>query len=59
MARVLTHCPTDGRTVPTGHRMTDTQLAATQARYAFRCSACGGIHQWTRIDAWLEASTRV
>jgi hypothetical protein len=59
MARVLTRCPTQGSIVPTGHRMTEAQLTAAQARYAFRCSACGYIHQWTRPDAWLEASARV
>ena len=54
MARVLTKCPKSGASVPTGHHMTDTQFAAASAKYAFRCSACGEIHQWVRADAWVE-----
>jgi hypothetical protein len=58
MARVLTTCPTEGRAVPTGHRMTPAQLDAAKLQYAFRCAACGEVHQWTCKDAWVEERHR-
>ena len=56
MARVLVQCPVRERPAPTGYWMNPTQFAAAGARYAFRCAACGEIHQWMREDAWLEGT---
>ena len=57
-ARVLIKCPATERTVPTGFRMTEAKLELSDARYAFRCAACGSVHQWVRSDAWIELSHR-
>lgn len=54
MARVLMNCPAEERAVPTGQRMTESQLASAGGLYGFRCIACNGIHQWRRDDVWLE-----
>ena len=58
MARVLVKCPVTERPVPTGFRMTEAKLEVAEAKYAFRCAACGTIHQWVRSDAWIEPSHR-
>ena len=58
MPRVLVKCPVDGKVVPTGYRMNQAKLDVAEGNYAFRCSACGTIHQWVRTEAWVEASHR-
>ena len=58
MARVMIQCPKLSRNVPTGMRMTASQLEAAPAKYAFRCSACSEIHHWVRADAWVELSNK-
>jgi len=58
MARVLVTCEQDGRVVHTGHHMTPAQFEAANARYSFRCTGCGAIHQWVRTQAWIEPGQR-
>ncbi|HEX5378644.1 MAG TPA: hypothetical protein VFW47_08715 [Phenylobacterium sp.] len=58
MARVLIKCPVEGRVVSTGQRMTEQQLSASTAEYAFRCIACNGVHHWRGDVAWVEHGDR-
>jgi hypothetical protein len=56
MGQVLTKCPETDRKVSTGLWMTQPQLQALTTRHAFRCSACGKIHQWVAADAWVTSA---
>jgi hypothetical protein len=52
MGILMISCPSTGRAVSTGiemHRV--DQLPTVIATVA--CSACGGVHEWTKRDAWL------
>jgi len=54
MPRVLTKCPETDTVVSTVLRLQPTAFANLSGGRAFRCAACGGIHQWEKDAAWLE-----
>jgi hypothetical protein len=56
MGQVLTRCAETDRKVSTGLWMTPAQLQALTASHAFRCSACGKVHNWVASDAWVTSS---
>jgi hypothetical protein len=56
MAQVMTRCPENDRKVSTGLWMTHAQLQALTTSHAFRCAACGKVHQWVAADAWVTSS---
>jgi len=52
MGIIMIKCPRVGRPVSTGIEVTDVdQLPTVVATTA--CPACGGVHEWTKDDAWL------
>jgi len=51
---VFITCAATDQPVPTGHRMTQTQLDAANGAYAFRCRYCNQIHAWKSDAAWVE-----
>ena len=54
MAMIMIRCPGKGSPVPTGIEVSDVdQLPAVTATMV--CSACGGVHRWTKNEAWLSA----
>jgi hypothetical protein len=54
VALIMIRCPTKGSTVSTGIEVLGVEeLPAVTATMA--CSACGGVHQWTKNEAWLSA----
>jgi hypothetical protein len=54
MAIIMITCPSKGSPVSTGIEVSDVeQLPAVTATTV--CSACGGIHPWTKDEAWLSA----
>ena len=56
MGQVLTRCAETDRKVSTGLWMTPAQLQALTASHAFRCSACGKVHNWVAADAWVTSA---
>jgi hypothetical protein len=56
MPRILTHCPTDGALVPTGHRTPEIDLSTLAGARAFRCPGCGQVHTWSAEDATVETT---
>jgi len=53
MAIIMIACPSKGRAVSTGIEVPDVdQLPTVIATMA--CSACGGVHEWTKDQAWLS-----
>ncbi len=53
MAIIMITCPSEGRSVSTGIEVSDVdQLPSVTATMA--CSACGGVHEWTKNEAWLS-----
>lgn len=54
MPRILISCPNTGEEVPTGHRTPSLHLSEIVEKRAFRCAACGKIHDWVGRDAWEE-----
>ena len=58
MPRVLIHCPSTMRPVPTGLEMDAAAFAAELGdRFVF-CPHCQQTHLWTKAMAWLEADAR-
>ena len=54
MATIMIWCPSKGSAVSTGIEVLDVdQLPAVTANMV--CSACGGVHKWTKNEAWLSA----
>ena len=54
MALIMIRCPTKGSAVSTGIEVLGVEeLPAVTATMA--CSACGGVHHWTKNEAWLSA----
>ncbi len=52
MAIIMIACPSKGRAVSTGIEVSDVdQLPTVIATMV--CSACGGVHEWTKDQAWL------
>ena len=52
MGIVMIRCPSTDQQVSTGIEMSNMdRLPAVTATMV--CSACGGVHAWTRTDAWL------
>jgi hypothetical protein len=50
---IMIRCPEKGRAVSTGIEVFDVdQLPTVTASMA--CPACGGVHQWTKDEAWLS-----
>ncbi len=56
--RVMTHCPNQVQPVFTGHRMRPAEKDAVAGSRAFRCAACGEIHNWGADTAWCEERPR-
>lgn len=55
MATVMVKCPKTGQAVSTGIGMSKEAFATTtMERNSFRCSACGGLHTWSKNDAFLQ-----
>ena len=54
MPRVLTTCPETQAVVSTVLRLQPAAFANLSGGRAFRCAACGSIHQWDKDKAWLE-----
>jgi hypothetical protein len=54
VALIMICCPAKGSAVSTGIEVPGVeQLPAVTATMA--CSACGGVHHWTKNEAWLSA----
>jgi hypothetical protein len=54
VALIMIRCPAKGSAVSTGIEVVGVeQLPAVTATMA--CSACGGVHHWTKNEAWLSA----
>ncbi|HEY7300846.1 MAG TPA: hypothetical protein VH684_23380 [Xanthobacteraceae bacterium] len=54
VATIMIRCPAKGRAVSTGIEVLDVdQLPAVTA--TMLCPACGGVHKWTKNEAWLSA----
>ena len=52
MGIIMIKCPRVGRPVSTGIEVIDVnQLPMVVATAT--CPACGGVHEWTKQDAWL------
>jgi hypothetical protein len=52
---VMIRCPSTGKPTPTGlamDRLTFETNVFTVAEA--RCESCGGIHRWSKPDAWVE-----
>jgi hypothetical protein len=57
MALIVIKCPKRDEDVPTGMATDRTawdRLPPLWVGEPFRCPKCGGIHRWTKEDAWLE-----
>jgi hypothetical protein len=55
MGIIMINCPATGRRVSTGIETVDIEeLPAVTAKMV--CSACGGVHDWTKSHAWLVPS---
>ena len=53
MAIIMITCPSKGSAVSTGIEVSDVeQLPPVTATMV--CSACGGVHEWTKDQAWLS-----
>jgi hypothetical protein len=53
VAMIMIRCPEKGSAVATGIEVANVdQLPAVTASMA--CSACGGVHAWTKNEAWLS-----
>jgi hypothetical protein len=52
MGVVMIRCPSTGHAVSTGIEMPSMDRLPTVVG-TMVCSACGGMHEWTRADAWL------
>jgi len=57
MGIIMINCPATGRRVSTGIETVDIEeLPAVTAKMV--CPACGGVHDWTKADAWLRTQRR-
>jgi hypothetical protein len=55
MGIIMINCAATGRRVSTGIETVDIEeLPAVTAQMV--CPACGGVHDWTKADAWLVPS---
>jgi hypothetical protein len=53
MGMIMINCPSTGRAVSTEIEIQNVdRLPTVIARMV--CPACGGVHEWTKNDAWLE-----
>jgi hypothetical protein len=52
MGIVMIKCPSTGHAVSTGIEMSSMDRLPTVVATAV-CSACSGVHEWTKNDAWL------
>jgi hypothetical protein len=50
---IMISCPSTGRAVSTEIEMQNVERLPTVIA-TIVCPACGGVHQWTKNDAWLE-----
>jgi hypothetical protein len=53
MGIIMINCPSTGRAVSTEIEMQNVDRLPTVIA-TMVCSACGGVHKWTKNDAWLE-----
>jgi hypothetical protein len=53
MGMIMISCPSTGRAVSTGIETLSIDPLPTVVAKTI-CSACGCVHEWTKIDAWLS-----
>jgi hypothetical protein len=53
MGIIMISCPSTGRAVSTEIEMQDVDRLPTVIA-TMTCPDCGGVHKWTKSDAWLE-----
>jgi len=53
MGIIMINCPSTGRAVSTEIEMQNVERLPTVIA-TMVCPACGGVHEWTKNDAWLE-----
>lgn len=55
---ILIRCPTTGTVVRTGLNTGMVQFCSlAEAPFSGACSACGKIHRWGQVHAWIEGET--
>ena len=52
MGIIMINCPSTGRAVSTEIEMQNVDRLPTVIA-TMVCPACGGVHEWTKNDAWL------
>ncbi len=52
MGMIMICCPATGRQVPTGIETSSVDELPIVTATMF-CPACGGVHHWTKKEAWL------
>jgi hypothetical protein len=52
MGILMISCPSTGRAVSTGIEMAGVDQLPTVTA-TIECSACGGVHEWSKDTAWL------
>ena len=55
VAMLLTRCPVTGGEIATGHivDLASYAMLGSEER-EIRCSLCGGVHRWSRDNAWIS-----
>jgi hypothetical protein len=55
---ILIRCPTTGTVVRTGLNTGMVQFCSlAEVPYSGVCSACGKIHRWSQVHAWIDGET--
>jgi hypothetical protein len=55
MGMIMIKCPQTGASIPTGVAMNKARFqAASLSANEVVCSACGGMHFWSKKDAWVS-----
>ena len=55
MGTVVIHCPTTGKTIPTGIKADRLKFACSPVFFADAyCPVCDTLHRWFAREAWVE-----